>query len=373
VHASADADRQLVCNYVKTNGLFAIHRTWHLACSYTSSDGYEPRRETGMKYINRSTSARWTTTFAAAASISLAASGFAQTVPPDQPPSQPPAAQATQPPAAQPTQPPPGQAAPTANQDLAKQHLTAARNVLSEVTQLPAAAQLQGETRTQVQQLISNFNELITKDADWRASYAKVETSLNQLLDANEAAPASGTAGAVGTSGSVTAPPAKLDPTIRARLAQFRKHLDNFEAVVDGAGAPSAAAGAAPPTAPPNTAAPPTAPPATAAGSTTTTAATAERPDAPPPADAATSDDQQVTVVAKDLLNHVEAVEVILGAQAAAQKASTAAAGGAVRSAETPSGSTKTTLTGPDVTLNASQLEQINSHLKEIRRLLEKK
>ena len=64
---------------------------------------------------------------------------------------------------------------------------------------------------------------------------------------------------------------------------------------------------------------------------------------------------------------------MILGAQAAAQKASTAAAGGAVTSTETPSGSTKTTLTGPDVTLNASQLEQINTHLKEIRRLLEKK
>ncbi len=309
-----------------------------------------------MTYMNRSTSARWTTTLAAAASIALATSGFAQTVPPAQPP----------------TQPPPAQAAPAVNQDLAKQHLTAARNVLNEITQLPAAAQLTGETRTQVQQLISNFNELITKDADWRASYAKVETTLSALLDANEPAPGSGTAGAVGTSGTVTAPPAKLDPAIRARLLALRKHLDNFEAVVDGGGAPSAAATAASPTAPPNTAAPPTAPPTTAAGSSTTTAAAAERPDAPPPADPASAD-QQVTVVAKDLLNHVEAVEVILGAQAAAQKASTAAAGGAVRSAETPSGSTKTTLTGPDVTLNPSQLEQINSHLKEIRRLLEKK
>jgi hypothetical protein len=314
--------------------------------------------------MNR-TSTRWTTTLAAAASIALATSGFAQTVPPDQPP----------------TQPPPAQAAPAVNQDLAKQHLTAARNVLSEVTQLPAAAQLTGETRTQVQQLISNFNELITKDSDWRASYEKVETSLTALLRADEPA-ASGTPGAVGTSGAVTAPPAKLDPTIRARLVELRKHLDSFEAVVDGGGAPSAAATAAPPAAPPNTAAPPTsppataapptAPPATAAGSAATTAATAERPDAPTPADP-TSPDQQVTVVAKDVLNHVEAVEVILGAQAVAQKASTAAAGGAVQSTETPSGSTKTTITGPDVRLNASQLEQINTHLKEIRRLLEKK
>lgn len=314
-----------------------------------------------MTHMNRSTSARWTTALAAAASIALATSGFAQTVPPAQPPTQPPPAQAA-----------PPQAAPAVNQDLAKQHLTAARNVLNEITQLPAAAQLTGETRTQVQQLISNFNELITKDTDWRASYEKVEATLSALVDANEPAPASGTAGAVGTSGTATAPPAKLDPNIRTRLLALRKHLDNFEAVVDGGGAPSAAATAASPTTPPNTAAPPTAPPTTAAGSSTTTAAAAERPDAPPPADPASAD-QQVTVVAKDLLNHVEAVEVILGAQAAAQKASTAAAGGAVRSAETPSGSTKTTLTGPDVTLNPSQLEQINSHLKEIRRLLEKK
>ena len=48
---------------------------------------------------------------------------------------------------------------------------------------------------------------------------------------------------------------------------------------------------------------------------------TEARPDSPPAPDAAVNPEQQVTVVAKDLLNHVEAVEVILGAQAAAQKA----------------------------------------------------
>jgi hypothetical protein len=77
--------------------------------------------------------------------------------------------------------------------------------------------------------------------------------------------------------------------------------------------------------------------------------------------------------VSRDLLLHVEALEVILGAQARVQKEATAAAGGAVVSSETPSGSTRTTVTGPDVTLNAQQLEQITAHLAEMRRLLEKK
>ena len=77
--------------------------------------------------------------------------------------------------------------------------------------------------------------------------------------------------------------------------------------------------------------------------------------------------------MARDLLLHVEALEVILGAQARVQKEATAAAGGAVVSSETPSGSTRTTVTGPDVTLNGQQLEQVKTHLAEMRRLLEKK
>ena len=77
--------------------------------------------------------------------------------------------------------------------------------------------------------------------------------------------------------------------------------------------------------------------------------------------------------MAQDLLLHVEALEVILGAQARVQKEATAAAGGAVVSSETPSGSTRTTVTGPDVTLNGQLLEQIRMHLAEMRRLLEKK
>jgi hypothetical protein len=59
-------------------------------------------------------------------------------------------------------------AADTTQQDQARSHLAEARRVLSEVTTMPQAAQLQGEARTQVSQLITNFNALITAQSNWR-------------------------------------------------------------------------------------------------------------------------------------------------------------------------------------------------------------
>ena len=137
------------------------------------------------------THVRWMTTLIATASIAFAAPGSAQTAPPTQP-------------------------APSVNQDLVKQRLTTARNTLSAVTQLPAAAQLTGETRTRMQQLINNFNELITTGADWRVPYAKIESGLAVLL--GPVAAPSGTPGAVGTSG--TGQP--MDPAIRDMLVEFQ-------------------------------------------------------------------------------------------------------------------------------------------------------
>ena len=118
------------------------------------------------------------------------------------------------------------------------------------MTQLPAAQQLTGESRTQVTQLIASFNELITANTDWKASYAKVDGTLTSLLGASaagesasapaatppaatppaatppaETPPASSTTGAVGTSGTT----AGLDPAIKAKLLEFRTHLKEFE------------------------------------------------------------------------------------------------------------------------------------------------
>src|SRR5262249_2866818 len=148
--------------------------------------------------------------------------------------------------------------------------------------------------------LITNFNELITTSADWRASYAKVDASVMTLLGASAAdepptappttAAPTGTPGAVGTAGNNG-----LDPTIRAKLVEFRAHLKDFGKAA-GAGAPAAAA--APAT---NPAA---ATPAAANPSSAANPSAAESAAAPSPA-------------ADDAMQHVTAIESILNGSAA--------------------------------------------------------
>jgi hypothetical protein len=289
--------------------------------------------------------ARWTTTMAAAALIAVPTAGYAQGS--AQPPTQTPPAQTT--PAPQGSQPAP-------DQDAAKQHLTAARNSLSEMTQLPAASQLTGEARTQVSQLISNFNELITTNSDWRASYAKLETNLNALLgpqSTDEAATrASGTEGAVGTSGTVT-----LDPAIKSKLIEFRNHLEKFEEAAGGAKASSAAPASA---AAPSSAAPPSAPASAAASSAPPSATNPATPSEPMAAQSSAAGQPSQ----EDVLRHIAAIEAILGIQSATGTAGTTGTSGSTAGAGAAS-------TG-NVTLTASQIEQLRTHLSELRRLVQK-
>ena len=226
------------------------------------------------------------------------------------------------------TQPP--AATPAAQPDMteAKRHLTEARNTLSALTQLPAAAQLAGEGRTQVSQLITNFNELITTQSNWRESYAKVNANMTALLGADTAAvaAATGTAGAVGTSGSsgVT-----LDPTIREKLIEMRKHLAEFEKIAGGGTTNTPAANVEdPPTSAPNT------PPATSGtpGATGTSGTTT-------PATAAA--DQQRPGQA-DWMKHMAAIEVMLKSQDES--------GG--------------------LTLDKAKVEMLRTHLAEIKKFL---
>jgi len=137
--------------------------------------------------------------------------------------------------------------APNVDTEAAHRSLLAARDALNQLTQLPAAAQLSGDTRTQVQQLISNFNELITNTTDWRSSYTKVSGTLTTLLgpentDAQATAAqtpavptpttgAAGTPGAVGTAGTATT---QLDPAIRAKLVEMKNNLAEFEKASGG-------------------------------------------------------------------------------------------------------------------------------------------
>ena len=203
------------------------------------------------------------------------------------------------------------------NPEEAKRHLTAARNTLSQLTQLPAAAQLQGDARTQVSQLIANFNELITTNENWRASYDKLNANVTALVgEAGAAAPEqpapSSTPGAVGTTGAAAA---AIDPAVRGKLVEFREHLVKFEqAAGGGASTPSAASTA--PNAPMDQ-----------------TAAGAQRPEA------ATAQGQD------GALRHIEAIEAILSSRGAA--------------------------TGS--TLDQSQVEQIRMHLTELRKSVGRK
>jgi hypothetical protein len=123
------------------------------------------------------------------------------------------------------------------------------------VTKLPAAQQLSGEPRAQLTQLIANFNELITTNTEWKASYAKVDANLTALMGAQTAdesttapaaatAGATGTAGAPGTAGAATSAAGAvgtsgtttntLDPGVKAKLTEFRAHLKEFEKAANG-------------------------------------------------------------------------------------------------------------------------------------------
>ena len=227
-----------------------------------------------------------------------------------------------------------------ANPEAAKQHLTAARNSLSEMTQLPAAAQLSGDARTQITQLISNFNELITTNSEWRASYAKVEANLTALLgsettdESTARTTASGTAGAVGTSGTVAA----LDPGVRGKLIDFRNHLEKFELAAGG----------------PKTGEP--ASPAAAAAANEPTMTSQSAASQPPAAPSGQVNHQEV-------IRHIQAIEAIL------QSAGSPAAG---TSATGTTGST-TGSTQAGLTLTAVQAEQLRNHLNELKRLFNEK
>ena len=248
-------------------------------------------------------------------------------------PTQPPATQppATQPPtqSAPPATEPAAPAAPAAQKvdaEAAKRHLTEARNALSQLTQLPEAGKLTGDVRTQVTQLIRNFNELITTQSNWPAAYAKVSANLTALLGPDTgAAPASGTEGAVGTSGGGMT----LDPPVRDKLVEMRKSLAAFERA-SGGGAAAAATPDAPAPAPTKPAEP-TSPPT--------------EPTSPPATAAAPASEPAPAAAATDALTHVAAIEALLKSQ-------------------NESGG---------MTLDKAQVELLRTHIAELRKLLEKK
>jgi hypothetical protein len=265
----------------------------------------------------------------AAATAAAAATAMEPTSAATQPQRTPAAQPSSSTTASEPAAQAPQQAATQPSQDEARRHLTMARDSLSQLTQLPAASQLAGETRAQVSQLITNFNELITTSTEWKASYSKVDANLTALLGApagDEPPPAAaaptGTPGAVGTSGATT-----LDPAIRAKLIEFRAHLKDFEKAAGGASAAAAANAPSPTTAAPS--------PGPAAASAATAATAAPEP-------AAASSDQASS---EDAARHIQAIETILSSSPA----------------DAP------------LTLDKTQVEQLRLHLTLLKKIVDKK
>ena len=259
---AAAADKILGELLADTSATGAASATTPIGSNPTGTTGTSPSKATAAVTLDEETRAKLTTARASLTAFATAMSGSAPPPPATTSPSAQPAAASTASPAAatptaepatpaSPTTPPPTQPAtppaapapspqpttqpptqpaepatpaqplasttqaptdPAAAQlkpdaDGAKRALTAARDSLGEVTKLPAAQQLSGEMRTQLTQLIANFNELITTNTEWKASYAKVDANLTALMGAQTAdesttAPAAATAGATGTAGA---------------------------------------------------------------------------------------------------------------------------------------------------------------------------
>ena len=265
----------------------------------------------------------------------------------------------------------------------AKRHLTAARDSLSELTQLPAAAQLQGEARTQVSQLITNFNELITTNTEWRGSYEKVEANVTALLgpESGDPAPAqppaqapSTTPGAVGTSGMAAA--TSLDPAIRAKLVEFREHMSKFEKA-------AGASGGSTPASPPTGAAMSSSTGSSMTGSSTTAASTTgssttsagaappaspEQSQSPTEQSSSATSQQSSSATSQDALRHIEAIEAIVNGRSGSSTSSSSTG------APNPTGTTgSSTSAASGITLDRTQVEQIRMHLAELRKAIEKK
>ena len=290
------------------------------------------------------------------------------------------------------------------NAEAVKRHLTAARDALSQIAQLPSAAQLTGDTRVQVSQLISNFNELITTSSQWRASYAKVDANVEALLGPAGMASAasapssgaavgtsgtadptgtSGTADATGTAGTTGAPGASsgngIPADIRGKLVEFRTHLKEFEKAAGSSATAPAATGADVATRSSET------DPATASGSTSTgsPAQSGSMPGSTASAAAGTS--AQATSGAgagtaaggngagqAEATRHIEAIEAILSRGSAGSRSATGTGGAAGTSgtAGTSGAATGTAGAGNGGGLDAAQIEQIRTHLNELRRVL---
>jgi hypothetical protein len=213
-------------------------------------------------------------------------------------------------------------------------HLNAAHDALAELAKLPEATKLQGDARTQVNELITNFNTLITsKGPSWREPYDRLQANLSALLGA---ATSSGPAdqGAVGTTGQTGAQAAGeaasgIDPAITSRLVRLRQELTEFGKLMSGE--PTAGTSG------------------TTASETTGTSGTT-----------AGASDQEIQA-------HLDAMESIIQ-QALSNSPSTSSSSTAATGTSSDT-SSSSALAGP-VTMDRAQLESLRQHAEQLRQAL---
>ncbi len=102
-----------------------------------------------------------------------------------------------------------------------RQSLVQARETLAEITKLPEASQLQGQPRTEISQLINNFNSLLGAEANWYEHYQTVMQNVHNLigppLRTRQRSAARAPRGRPGAPG----PPPPEAPVGRRRLLRF--------------------------------------------------------------------------------------------------------------------------------------------------------
>jgi hypothetical protein len=238
----------------------------------------------------------------------------------------------------------------------ARQHLLAARDTLSDLTQMPQAADITGEVRSEISRIISRFNELIAAGAEWREPLAEVTTRLDALLEPAPREPDGTDPRPVGTFGT-----AALDPAVRAKLEDFRTHLDAFERLAAGRmpepadDAPAATTAMPPDVATRASETDPTA----ASGSVSTGSAAAGMP--APTADTVGGAARPPTdPTISEALRHIEAIEALIAGQD--RVPGTAADG---------TGPVSVGAASDVPAMPPAHVEDIRRHLNELRRLLE--
>ena len=260
-----------------------------------------------------------------------------------------------------------------------RQALVQARETLAEVTKMPEASQLQGQARTEVAQLINNFNTLLGAEANWYESYQAVMRNVYNIV--GPATPdemtggGSTTTGTTGTTGSGTtgsaagaaAGSAEIPSAIRNKLTQFRQQLMEFGRA---AGAPDVTGGVSSATA---------AESGSMSGSTsgTTTGSTSGTTGTTSGTTSGTSSATGSQTQGESIEQHIDAINDILQqAQSGAASGTTGTTGstsGTGTTGSTTGSMTGTTTGSGPVTLDREQLDRIQSHLQRIRELSRQK